>query len=87
MAVTGGVCLAASAAIAGSVVAEITGLSQPGVTREIAIEHPAGIFRVETETRGSGAAAELVSASVIRTARRLFEGSVLIPSECWDGRH
>jgi 2-methylaconitate cis-trans-isomerase PrpF len=85
MAVTGGICLATAAAIPGSVVAEITGLSTPGL-RRFTIEHPSGTFTVETETRGSGASAEVVGAAMIRTARRLFEGSVLIPAACWDGR-
>lgn len=81
-AATGALCLAAAATIPGSVLADMIG---GPVTRsgEVVVEHPTGTIEAAIDLEGSGAALMLKRASVVRTARRLFEGSVLIPASIW----
>jgi 4-oxalomesaconate tautomerase len=49
------------------------------------IEHPTGRFTVEVNVDESAAQTTFKSASVLRTARFLFDGEVLIPKSIWDG--
>ena len=50
------------------------------------LEHPTGVFPAEIETSGSKKAPKIERAALLRTARRLFEGHVLVPDSVWDGR-
>jgi 4-oxalomesaconate tautomerase len=50
------------------------------------LEHPTGRFTVEVDVDESGTQVKFRSASVLRTARFLFDGEVLIPASVWDGR-
>jgi 2-methylaconitate cis-trans-isomerase PrpF len=76
MAVTGATALAVSAAISGTVTATLLGhpVDADGSVR---IEHPSGIIDILLST--DGGRANVPMAGVQRTARRLFEGHVLIP--------
>ena len=56
-----------------------------GPRRTISVEHPSGEFTVELEAEGRADSLEVGRAALPRTARRLFEGNVLIPREIWDG--
>jgi len=49
------------------------------------IEHPTGQFTVEVDVDESEEQVRFRSASVLRTARFLFDGEVLIPASVWDG--
>lgn len=49
----------------------------------LAVEHPSGEFSVALETDGSG---KVSSAALIRTARNLMRGEVLIPASVWQGK-
>lgn len=69
-AVTGAVALATACAIQGSVAHEMVG-GKP--LRAVTIEHPSGKLDLELDWQ-QGAAAPAVS--VVRTARRIFEGAV-----------
>lgn len=71
---TGALCLAVAAAIAGSIVAEVRA---PG-SGELRVAQPSGLLRLGAEVE---AAPEWRArgASVVRTARRLMEGRVLVP--------
>lgn len=84
-AVTGAVCLATTCALPGSVAADRARLP-PGPRRVVQIEHPAG--RIEVELRLSGRADQPVveRAAILRTARRIFEGHLLVPRRVWAGR-
>ncbi|MFM9974902.1 MAG: 2-methylaconitate cis-trans isomerase PrpF family protein [Beijerinckiaceae bacterium] len=73
LAVTGAIAIATACAAEGTVAAR---LAQP-LTDEIAIRHPAGIMHLGIE-RGDGS---LTGATVMRTARRIFEGRVFVPAE------
>ncbi len=44
----------------------------------VSVEHPSGEFSVELELAGSADAPEIRRSALLRTARRLFEGCVLV---------
>lgn len=51
------------------------------------IEHPSGEFSVELETGPeTDGVPQIGRASLLRTTRRIMEGSVLIPETVWDGK-
>ena len=79
------VTVATAAAIEGSVAHDVAELP-PGSRRTIAVEHPSGEFTVELETDGGADSLTLRRAALLRTARLLFEGNVMIPGDIWDGR-
>lgn len=86
---TGAVCLGAAAAIHGTIAWEfahardIDGPSKHGVNQiaapvPVGIRHPAGVIHAETSLRMDGqGGVDVDRVAVSRTARRLFEGSVL----------
>ena len=78
-AVTGTICVAAACAIEGTVASRIApvGKAPQGVVR---IEHPSGMIEVDLDAELSAAEPVIRRAALIRTARRLFQGEVLIPS-------
>lgn len=57
-----------------------------GSRKLLELEHPTGYFSVEIEVSGSEDDPHIERAALLRTARRLFEGKVLIPSGVWDGK-
>ncbi len=79
------VTVATAAVIEGSVAHDVARLP-PGPRRRISVEHPSGEFTVELEAEGDANALTVRRAALLRTARRLFEGNVLIPGEVWDGK-
>mgnify|MGYP003860508723 CR=1 FL=1 len=77
-AVTGAVCVASACALPGTVARKL--VSPAGFTSGvIRIEHPSGAIEVDLQVSGSGADMDITRASLLRTARRIFEGSVLVP--------
>ena len=73
---TGAMCLAVAARIGGTVAAEA---ARPGRGGDLRIAHPSGTIELAADVRNDGDwHAERVV--VYRTARRLMEGSVLIPA-------
>ena len=85
-AATGACCVAAAAAVPGSIAADLLGsvLTRSG---PVLIEHPAGFMEVmlEFEAEADGPP-RLRRAATVRTARRLFEGHVLCPAAAWPER-
>ena len=81
-AVTGALCLSAASVLPGTVVNSVARLNQldPSLVR---IEQPAGTLEIRLDIRGDLASSEpgIVSAGLIRTARKLFQGCVLLPLE------
>lgn len=81
-AVTGALCLSAASVLPGTVVNRVARLNQldPSLVR---IEQPAGTLEIRLDIRGDLASSEpeIVSAGLIRTARKLFQGCVLLPME------
>jgi 4-oxalomesaconate tautomerase len=87
MAVTGSQCLASCLMLPGSVAEGIAVLpegagrgSDPFVVR---LEHPGGSIDVEMECRVSNSGLDLRSAGIMRTARLLARGEVMVPAEIW----
>ena len=56
-----------------------------GDAKLMSVEHPTGEFSVEMEMEDANGMPKIKRAALLRTARRLFEGNVLIPSSIWDG--
>ncbi len=73
-AVTGALCIAAASRIAGSLAAEMLA---PETGTLVAIEHPSGAIQVELSLDAAG---QVARASLVRTARRIFEGHVIVPA-------
>jgi 4-oxalomesaconate tautomerase len=72
--VLGAVSVATALLLPGGVGAELAEL--PGSARLVDVEHPTGHLAVEVELDTSVDPPRVLSAGVIRTARKLFEGSV-----------
>jgi len=83
-----GVLMAVTAGTAcilpGSVAQGIVGRQASEVER-LSIEHPSGEFSVEFQVERSGAGPKVVRSSLIRTARALFRGEILVPASVWEG--
>ena len=79
VAATGAVGLATACVLEGSLAQELAGPAPSGPTAAIVLEHPAGRIPIELELAPAGAEIPVLRASLIRTARRLFAGSVFVP--------
>jgi 4-oxalomesaconate tautomerase len=83
-AVTGGICVATACALEGSIAHELADLPSDN-PRMINIEHPSGMIDVRLHTEGRGLSMQVVSAGVVRTARKLMTGEVFVPAGLWEG--
>lgn len=83
-AVTGALCVAAASLIPGTVAAQLVE-RDPSHPNRITIEHPSGQLEIQvaTESDLGEAAPAIRSVGVVRTARPLFSGQVLIPASVW----
>lgn len=72
-AVTGALCIAAASRIAGTVARDIAG---PVAGSLVTIEHPSGLIQVDLSLDAEG---HVARAGLVRTARRIFEGHVIVP--------
>jgi len=70
----------ATACVLGGTVAEGLAAVPPGRVRTVSVEHPTGEFSVELELDAAGAVAR---AALVRTARLLMRGEVLVPGHVW----
>ena len=57
-----------------------------GTRKMIMLEHPTGDFAVEIEVSGPADDPKIERAALLRTARKLFEGKILIPGRVWNGK-
>jgi 4-oxalomesaconate tautomerase len=57
-----------------------------GSRKMLMLEHPTGEFAVEVELSGPPEMPKIDRAALLRTARKLFEGNILIPGAAWDGK-
>jgi len=67
-------------------VAKVPGGALGGGTKMMSVEHPTGEFSVEMELLDDNGTPKVERAALLRTARRLFEGHVLIPADVRDGQ-
>ena len=72
--VLGAVTVATGASLPGSVAEGVAAL--PGPDGLVRIEHPTGFFDTRATTAADGANGAAATAAVVRTARKLFEGTV-----------
>jgi len=57
-----------------------------GSRKLLMLEHPTGDFPVELELSWLDDSPTIERAALLRTARRLFEGVILVPRSVWDGK-
>jgi 4-oxalomesaconate tautomerase len=83
--VLGAVTVATACVIPGSVARSIVSVPQ-GAVKQLSVEHPTGEFSLEIELdEAIPGQVKVTRSSLIRTARALFRGEVLIPASIWDG--
>ncbi|HET6563950.1 MAG TPA: 4-oxalomesaconate tautomerase [Xanthomonadales bacterium] len=85
--VLGSVSVATACMLPGSVAQEIAGIDQAAGSRVLDVEHPTGFFSVEIEVApaagNEAGGIEVKRAALLRTARLLMRGEVLIPAAAW----
>lgn len=84
-AVSGSICAATCAALPGSTVNDVTNEDTrfPDLVR---IEHPSGVIDVALNLNRDEDTFEVLSGGILRTARRLFAGTVYVPTSVWSGK-
>jgi 2-methylaconitate cis-trans-isomerase PrpF len=78
LAATGAIGIATACVTPGSLAHEVARIEGTGPTITVAIEHPAGRIPIELELAAPGATVPVLRASLVRTARRLFAGTVFV---------
>jgi 4-oxalomesaconate tautomerase len=84
--VLGAVTVGTACVLPGSVASRLSAARESPVKR-LSVEHPSGEFSLEIEVdeTSSGGGLRVVRSSLIRTARALFRGDVLVPASVWGG--
>ncbi|KEQ08295.1 4-oxalomesaconate tautomerase [Pseudorhizobium pelagicum] len=82
-AVTGGLCVSSCVVLPGSVCEGVAD-RPPGEDCTVWIEHPTGQLDVALTTRVNGNSVDILSGGVLRTARKLMEGQVFVPSSLFE---
>ena len=84
--VLGAVSVASACVLPGSVAQKMTGLQAENGRITLDVEHPTGFFTVGLEVEVNSSEVVLQRAGLLRTARMLMRGEVLIPKSIWDGK-
>lgn len=84
MAGTAAICTAVAAAIEGSIVHAVA-RSGAGAAGEVRIGHGAGVLDIGVNARPTEAGWHVQSVSTFRTARRIMDGRIYVPSKYLDG--
>ena len=82
--VLGAVTVGTACVLPGSVTHGIVSVPD-GALKRLSVEHPSGEFSLEIEVEQTHDGLKVVHSSLIRTARALFHGEVLVPASIWDG--
>ncbi len=77
--VLGAVSVATVCILPGTVAEGIATVPE-GTLKQMSVEHPSGEFSVTLEVAGSASAPEVVKAGLLRTARLIMRGEVLVPA-------
>lgn len=80
---TSSMCTAVAAAVEGTVVHDV---SRAVTTERLRLGHPAGIMEVGAKVRLQGTEWYAESVTTQRTARRIMEGSILVPQRYMEGK-
>jgi 4-oxalomesaconate tautomerase len=83
--VLGAVSVASACVMPGSAAEGIARIPH-GSPRLMSVEHPSGEFTVALEVSGAGENFSIGRSGILRTARALMRGEVLVPHSVWDGR-
>lgn len=83
--VLGAVSVATACLIPGSVAHEVSELPAGSGARSLDIEHPGGFFTVQLEVERDGDRIRVTRSALLRTARKLMQGSVFVPASIWSG--
>ena len=83
--VLGAVSVATACILPGSVTAGIATVPD-GPIKQMSVEHPTGEFSVTLEVGGTREQPRVLKAGLLRTARLIMRGEVLVPAAIWDGR-
>ncbi len=83
--VLGAVSVATACLMPGSVAHEVSELPAGTGASSLDIEHPSGFFTVEVEVENDGDRVEVKRSALLRTARKLMQGSIFVPSSIWSG--
>jgi 2-methylaconitate cis-trans-isomerase PrpF len=84
-AVSGGVSTAGAALVPGTIVHDLVGEAARG-QGSLRIGHPGGVIDIGAVLEMDGDNCRYREAIIGRTARRLMEGFVLVPDDCYQGR-
>ena len=84
--VLGAISVASACVLPGSVAQQLTSLQAESGRIALDVEHPTGFFTVGLEIEASSSEVVLQRAGLLRTARMLMRGEVLIPKSIWDGK-
>jgi 4-oxalomesaconate tautomerase len=82
--VLGAVSVATACAIPGSV-AHSAAIRDAKAGSRVDVEHPSGFFSVDVEVEVTESNVGVRRASLMRTARKLMQGSVFVPGVVWSG--
>ena len=82
--VLGAVSVATACVLPGSMPSTLVE-TDPEAPERFSLEHPSGRFTLELEVTTGPEGPEVQRAALLRTARKLFAGSVYIPSDVWAG--
>ena len=82
-AVTGAIATAVAAVVSGSVVHEAFGKDVQSGIHGVRIGHPSGIMTCAIESSLTGRTLHIPRAGIMRTARRIMQGSVVVPNSCY----
>jgi len=84
--VLGSVSVATACLLPGSVAQKVSGMARAAGACALGVEHPTGFFTVEIELEYGGGDLQVRRAALLRTARLLMRGEVLVPAAVWGGR-
>jgi 4-oxalomesaconate tautomerase len=86
--VLGAVSVASACLLPGSVAADLATIPEGGSDGDVAVvvEHPTGFFTVTLDVDRSGPVPVVRRAALLRTARLLMRGDVMVPAAVWGGR-
>ncbi|HUZ20081.1 MAG TPA: 4-oxalomesaconate tautomerase [Acidimicrobiales bacterium] len=83
--VFGAVSVATACLVPGSVAAEIAGVTGASGITDLDVEHPTGFFTVSMDVGTDAGELTVRRAALLRTARLLMRGEVLVPVSVWAG--
>jgi 4-oxalomesaconate tautomerase len=84
--VFGAVSVATACLVPGSMAADIAKIDPASGQRSLDIEHPTGFFTVTMDVAEQDGGVVVGQAALLRTARLLMRGEVLVPRAVWAGR-